>query len=43
VLHITPGGVQEHPFTSAARVVGGQLSYAAPSLLDNDDSPEPVR
>lgn len=37
VLHITSAGVQEHPFTSAARIVGGRLSYTAPSLLDGDD------
>jgi uncharacterized protein (DUF488 family) len=35
VLHITAAGVQEHPYTSAARIVSGRLSYAAPSLLDD--------
>jgi hypothetical protein len=34
VLHIlSPTQVQEHPYTSAARLVNGQLSYAGP-LLD---------
>jgi uncharacterized protein (DUF488 family) len=35
VLHITAAGVQEHPYSSAARIVDGRLSYAAPSLLDD--------
>lgn len=31
VLHILePGKVQEHPFTSAARISGGELSYQSP-------------
>jgi len=31
VLHIMgEGKIQEHPFTSAARIVNGQLSYAKP-------------
>jgi uncharacterized protein (DUF488 family) len=34
VLHIAATGVEEHPFTSAARIVNGRLSYTAPSLLD---------
>lgn len=34
VLHIMAAGVQEHPYTSAARIVDGRLSYRAPSLLD---------
>ena len=30
VLHIIGGGkVEEHPFTSAARIVQGKLSYSA--------------
>ena len=37
VLHITARGLQEHPYTSAARIVGGRLSYSAPSLLDADE------
>ena len=36
VLHITSRGVQEHPYTSAAHIVDGRLSYATPSLLDDD-------
>jgi uncharacterized protein (DUF488 family) len=36
VLHITAAGVQEHPYTSAAQIAGGRLSYTAPSLLDPD-------
>jgi uncharacterized protein (DUF488 family) len=32
VLHITASGVQEHPYTSAARIVDGKLSYSEPSL-----------
>jgi uncharacterized protein (DUF488 family) len=35
VLHITATGVQEHPYTSAAHIVRGQLSYTEPSLLDD--------
>lgn len=38
VLHITAAGVQEHPYTSAARIVDGRLSYTAPSLLDPEES-----
>jgi uncharacterized protein (DUF488 family) len=34
VLHITAAGAQEHPYTSAARIEDGRLSYAAPTLLD---------
>jgi uncharacterized protein (DUF488 family) len=34
VLHITADGVTEHPFTSAARIVEGQLSYAARDLFE---------
>jgi uncharacterized protein (DUF488 family) len=34
VLHITAGGVTEHPFTSAARIVEGQLSYAPRDLFE---------
>ena len=31
VIHILgPGSTAAHPFTSAARIVGGRLSYAAP-------------
>jgi len=31
VLHIMgPGKIQEHPYTSAARLVNGQLSYQSP-------------
>jgi uncharacterized protein (DUF488 family) len=38
VLHIMgPGKIQEHPYTSAARLVNGQLSYQSP-LFD----PEPL-
>ena len=37
VLHITSSGAQEHPYTSAARIIDGHLSYAAPSLLDHND------
>ena len=34
VLHILgPNKVQLHPYTSAARIVNGELSYAADSLL----------
>jgi uncharacterized protein (DUF488 family) len=33
VLHIMPGKVQEHPYTKAAHVVDGQLTYAPSSLL----------
>lgn len=35
ILHITTTGVQEHPYTSAATIVDGRLSYVAPSLLDD--------
>jgi uncharacterized protein (DUF488 family) len=35
VLHIGQREVQEHPYTSAARIVNGQLSYTTPSLLDD--------
>lgn len=32
VIHIlAPGKTQEHPFTSAARLINGKLSYAAPA------------
>lgn len=34
VVHITASGLQDHPYTSAARIVDGRLSYTAPSLLD---------
>ncbi len=34
VLHITAKGVEPHPYTSAARVVNGRLTYEAPSLFD---------
>jgi Protein of unknown function, DUF488/Hypervirulence associated proteins TUDOR domain len=38
VLHIMgPGKIQEHPYTSAARLVNGQLSYQSP--LFNPDPP----
>jgi uncharacterized protein (DUF488 family) len=33
VLHIMPGKVQEHPYTKAAHVVDGRLTYAAQTLL----------
>jgi hypothetical protein len=34
VLHILgPGKVQEHPYTSAAQIVDGRLSYEDPSLF----------
>lgn len=32
VLHITASGVEEHPYTTAARIVDGRLSYAG--ILD---------
>jgi uncharacterized protein (DUF488 family) len=32
VLHITAAGVEEHPYTSAARIVEGRLSYGG--ILD---------
>src|SRR3954463_14168077 len=33
VLHILDAGkIQEHPFTSAARIVDGELSYVAPEV-----------
>lgn len=35
VQHIMATGVEDHPYTSAARLVDGRLSYAAPSLLDD--------
>jgi hypothetical protein len=39
VLHIlSPTKIQEHPYTSAARLVNGQLSYAGP-LLDPPREP----
>jgi uncharacterized protein (DUF488 family) len=34
VLHITADGVTEHPYTSAAQILDGRLSYAAGNLLD---------
>jgi uncharacterized protein (DUF488 family) len=34
VLHLTAAGIQEHPYTSAARIVDGRLSYTAASLQD---------
>jgi uncharacterized protein (DUF488 family) len=37
VRHITAAGLQEHPYTSAARIVDGRLSYTAPTLLDAGD------
>jgi uncharacterized protein (DUF488 family) len=37
VVHITSAGVQDHPYTSAARIVDGRLSYTAPSLLDAEE------
>ena len=31
VLHLlAPGRVEEHPYTAAARIVGGRLDYGAP-------------
>ena len=33
VLHITVGGVKAHPYTPAARVEGGQLSYSQERFL----------
>jgi uncharacterized protein (DUF488 family) len=34
VIHILPAGkTQEHPYTSAARIVSGQLTYGADSLF----------
>ena len=33
VLHITVGGVKPHPYTPAARVEGGQLSYSQERFL----------
>ena len=34
VIHIArDGGAAPHPYTSAARIVGGRLSYAAPGLF----------
>jgi uncharacterized protein (DUF488 family) len=39
VLHIMPTGVQEHPYTSAARLESGRLSYRAPTLLDDTNTP----
>lgn len=44
VLHILgPGKVQEHPFTSAAQLVNGRLSYrtedSAPDLFEKKPSP----
>jgi uncharacterized protein (DUF488 family) len=29
VIHIMPGKIQEHPYTSPAKIVNGELSYAA--------------
>ena len=35
VIHIIgPNKIEAHPFTSAARLVGGKLSYAAANLFD---------
>jgi uncharacterized protein (DUF488 family) len=34
VLHITADGVAEHPYTSAASLVDGRLSYANRDLFD---------
>jgi uncharacterized protein (DUF488 family) len=34
VLHITADGVAEHPYTSAATVVDGRLSYTGRALFD---------
>jgi uncharacterized protein (DUF488 family) len=31
VLHIMNGGIEQHPYTRAARIVDGRLSYAAQS------------
>lgn len=33
VLHIMPDKVQEHPYTKAARIVDGRLTYAERGLL----------
>jgi uncharacterized protein (DUF488 family) len=33
VLHITADGVMEHPYTSAATLVNGRVSYATPDLF----------
>jgi uncharacterized protein (DUF488 family) len=42
VLHILgPNKIQEHPYTSAARIVDGRLSYRAPSLFPDPD-PHPA-
>lgn len=40
VLHIlSPTKVQEHPYTSAAAIVGGRLSYTGGLLAPEPDSP----
>jgi uncharacterized protein (DUF488 family) len=38
VIHILgPGKTEEHPYTSAARIVNGRLSYEAEALWDGKD------
>jgi uncharacterized protein (DUF488 family) len=41
VLHIlSPGKIQEHPYTSAAQIIDGKLSYAS-SLFTRANEPKP--
>jgi len=42
VLHLSAGGTEEHPYTRAARVVAGRLSYAGEDEL-LDRAPETDR
>jgi len=43
VLHILSATkVQEHPYTSAAAIVDGQLSYAGPTLFSHSESSFPA-
>lgn len=41
VLHIlAPGKIQEHPYTSVARLVDGKLTYESPTLFSDNSTKE---